>query len=507
VFSGLIPKAVETKEVHGLKIARHAPQLAHLFFANDSLLFARANLKEADSILNILSTYQKASGQMVNMEKSEVSYSRNVPIENKEMIFNKMGVKTVDTHSRYLSLPVVFGRSKKVVFSLVQDRVWKKLKGWKEKCLSRAGKEILIKSIVQSIPNYIMSCYKLPDECCKEIEYMAAKFWWGSKDRERKIHWMSWDRMAKAKKIGGMDFRGFRDFNTALLGKQCWRLLTAEESLLGRIFKSRYYPRTSFMEAKLGYQPSYAWRSILSAKDVMDKGAGWRVGNGSSIKIWKDSWLPNQANFKVWSPVKDLPEDSLVECLIDPHTRQWKRDTINSCFSGHESKQIISIPISQSLPPDKYIWHCEKDGEYSVRSAYHLLQELKSKDRPGPSTTINSNLWKQIWKAPLPNSVRNFLWRLGNNILPTGGNLARKGIQLDVNCHLCHSAPETVDHLFMHCPIAKLTWFSSQIGLHTPHVIDINSWILHGLQCVEPMAAKLFGLVLWKLWGARNKCL
>ncbi|MCI24538.1 F-box protein, partial [Trifolium medium] len=59
------------------------------------------------------------------------------------------------------------------------------------------------------------------------------------------------------------------------------------------------------MEAKLGYQPSYAWRSILSAKDVLDKGARWRVGNGASIKIWKDKWLPNQAGFKVWSPVKD----------------------------------------------------------------------------------------------------------------------------------------------------------------------------------------------------------
>lgn len=63
------------------------------------------------------------------------------------MICNRMGVKTVMSHYRYVGLPVVFGRSKKEILCFVIDHVWKKLKGWKEKCLSRAGKEVLIKAV------------------------------------------------------------------------------------------------------------------------------------------------------------------------------------------------------------------------------------------------------------------------------------------------------------------------------------------------------------------------
>ncbi|MCH83709.1 reverse transcriptase-like protein [Trifolium medium] len=328
-----------------------------------SLLFTRANQHEVESIMEILSTYRKASGHMVNMDKSEVSFSRNMLNEEKEMICNRMG-----------------------------DRVWKKLKGWKEKCLSQAGKEILIKSIVQAISNYIMSCYKLPDGCCKEVEYMAARFWWGSNDDARKLHWMSWDRLAKAKNRGGMGFRSFKDFNKTLLGKHSWRLMTDETSLVARIFKARYYPRSSFMEANVGYQPSYAWRSIVSAKDILEVGARWSVCYGAKIRIWQDRWIPNQSDFKVWSPVNTLSEDSLVETLIDSDTKQWKRDLIHSCFNRTEAKQILSIPLSHRLPMDKLVWHWEKDGGYSVRSAHHLLQDIKKRDTPGSSISHSSTI-------------------------------------------------------------------------------------------------------------------
>jgi hypothetical protein len=172
VLSGLIHREIEVGNIHGIKVARGAPQISHLQFADDSLLFARVNTNEAASILNVLDTYQRASEQVVNMEKSEASYSRNVRDIDKQMICNQMKVKTVEHHSRYLGLPVVFGRSKRDIFSLVQERVGKKLKGWKENCLSRAGKEILIKDVAQAIPNYIMSCYKLLEVCCNDMEAM-----------------------------------------------------------------------------------------------------------------------------------------------------------------------------------------------------------------------------------------------------------------------------------------------------------------------------------------------
>ena len=78
-----------------------------------------------------------------------------------------------------MGLPLLIRRHKKASFNFIKERVWKKFQGWKEKLLSQAGKEILIKLVVQAIPTYIMSCFKLPLELCAYIESLTRKFWWG----------------------------------------------------------------------------------------------------------------------------------------------------------------------------------------------------------------------------------------------------------------------------------------------------------------------------------------
>jgi hypothetical protein len=61
-----------------------------------------------------------------------------------------------------LGLPPVVGRAKRRAFNEIKDRVWWRLQGWKEKLLSQAGREILIKAVIQAIPTYAMSCFKFP---------------------------------------------------------------------------------------------------------------------------------------------------------------------------------------------------------------------------------------------------------------------------------------------------------------------------------------------------------
>ncbi|XP_058768236.1 uncharacterized mitochondrial protein AtMg00310-like [Vicia villosa] len=278
--------------------------------------------------MSTLKSYELSSGQVVNLDKSEVSFSQNVKEEDKDMIRTRMGVKTVASHTRYLGLPVIFGRSKKEVFSLVIERVWKKIKGWKEQFLSRAGKEVLIKAVAQAIPTYVMSCYKLPEAICNEIEVMLAKFWWGSGGGDRKVHWMSWEKLSKPKGSRGMGFRGISEFNKSLLGKQYWRLLDCENSLMNRVMKGRYFPRTAVDKSCSGYAPSYAWRSILSAQDLVHKGARWRIGNGAQVKVFEDRWLPSNQGFKVKSQRRYLAEDCTVSDLIDEDLKTWRRELV-----------------------------------------------------------------------------------------------------------------------------------------------------------------------------------
>ena len=154
--------------------------------------------------------------------------------------------------------------------------------------LSRARKEILIKAMVQSIPTYTMSVFQLPMKLCDELDNLCAKFWWGQVGNEGKIHWTSWDKLSTSKMEDGMGFRDLRDFNLALLAKQGWRMIQGNDSLLYKCFKVRYFPRSSFLDAKKFPRCSYVWRSLMVALPILRSGYCWRVGNGSSISVLGD---------------------------------------------------------------------------------------------------------------------------------------------------------------------------------------------------------------------------
>ncbi|XP_021719169.1 uncharacterized protein LOC110686870 [Chenopodium quinoa] len=98
-------------------------------------------------------------------------------------IISILGVKKVARHEKYLGLPTIIGRSKKVVFSCLKERIWKKMQGWKEKLLSQAGREVLIKAVAQAIPTYMMGLFRIPEGLISEIHSMIARF--GGEQGER----------------------------------------------------------------------------------------------------------------------------------------------------------------------------------------------------------------------------------------------------------------------------------------------------------------------------------
>src|SRR4051812_14436520 len=179
----------------------------------------------------------------------------------------------------------MIGRRKKAVFSFVKDRIWKRINSWSGRSLSKAGKEVMIKSVLQSIRAYIMSVYLIPDGVVRDIEKMLNAFWWGGGHNNRGIRWLARDRMTMRKSEGGMGFRDFKAFNMAMVAKQGWNLMAKPNSLVARIFKARYFPRSSFFDSKVGNNPSFIWRSLWKAKDVLKLGSRWSIGEGNSIKV------------------------------------------------------------------------------------------------------------------------------------------------------------------------------------------------------------------------------
>jgi len=166
-------------EINGVKICNNAPIISHLLFVDECFPFFRANVDQTNKMQAILSIYERASGQVVNLKKSEIFCSRNVLSTNHNNIANILGVQAVLGTGNYLGLPSMIGRSKKSTFSFIKDRIWKKINSWSSKSLSKVGREVLIKFVLQSIPPYFMSLFTLPVFLCDEIERMMNFFGWG----------------------------------------------------------------------------------------------------------------------------------------------------------------------------------------------------------------------------------------------------------------------------------------------------------------------------------------
>ena len=162
------------------------------------------------------------------------------------------------------------------------------------------------------------------------------------------------------KSEGGMGFKDLKAFNLALLAKQGWHLAQNTESLAHRVLKARYFPNSSFLEAQVGKNPSYTWRSLMAAQGVLWRGLRWTIRNGRKTKIWVDRWTPIPNSFMVASPRPQNFEGELVEYFIDRESGGWDISAVKNVFLPFEAEAILSIPLSPSLPEDALFWAWSK---------------------------------------------------------------------------------------------------------------------------------------------------
>ena len=161
-----------------------------------------------------------------------------------------------------------------------------------------------MKSELQALPTFTMGVFKMSLSFCEKYERLIREFWWGQEDGHHKVHWMAWDKLTKPKRGGGIGFRDMHLFNQALLARQGWRLLQKPDSLCAKVLKSKYYPNGELLDTVFASDASQSWRGIEFGLELLKKGLIWRVGNGKSIQIQRDQWIPRQAGLKTTSFIR-----------------------------------------------------------------------------------------------------------------------------------------------------------------------------------------------------------
>ena len=143
----------------------------------------------------------------------------------------------------------------------------------------------------------------------------------------------------------------------------------------------------------------------------------------------------------------------MVSDLLTRETREWNVAKVENLLPELKS-HILSLRPSILGSRDSFIWPLQKTGSYTVKTGYNAIQGAKDQVEITHEAR-ETNLWiKLIWNSPLSPKLKLFLWKVGNNALPTGANLQTRGMLSNTLCTRCGDQ-ESIEHILFHCPFAK----------------------------------------------------
>ena len=176
VLSLSLQKAEHDKLINGVKVGRSGCTFTHMLFANDSLFFFKKDNKSEANLKRILDWYCQIIGQDINFDKSDLYCFPNMPMFKQEGLARQLQVNLVQNPSKYLGLNFKLRGNRVTDFQFLVDKLQSKLQGWKANLLSQAGRTTLITSVLQTLPLYTFSYFKVPETICKKMDSIVRAF-------------------------------------------------------------------------------------------------------------------------------------------------------------------------------------------------------------------------------------------------------------------------------------------------------------------------------------------
>ncbi|GMJ10719.1 hypothetical protein HRI_004741100 [Hibiscus trionum] len=184
-ISAFLSDAKQHGLLPGLGASKHGPKVNHLLFADDCIVFINSKSEEAAHLKFALQTYASASGQAVNFDKSTIFYNPRTPASTRHAINSYLQVREVSNPGVYLGVPFLIGKNKTLALGFIRDKVHDRLSNWDKQLLSFSGREIFIKVVLQSLPQYVMSCYLLPQNIIDDMTSATRRYWWSGKTNKK----------------------------------------------------------------------------------------------------------------------------------------------------------------------------------------------------------------------------------------------------------------------------------------------------------------------------------
>nr|GEU51569.1 RNA-directed DNA polymerase, eukaryota, reverse transcriptase zinc-binding domain protein [Tanacetum cinerariifolium] len=303
VYSGLIS---------GAMIGDSGFKLSHLFYVDDVVIISDRNRQDVINIIRIIHVFFLASGLKINISKSKI-YGLGVSTNDRENLAHDTGCDS--------------------------DRFKAKLSSWKACTLSIEARLTLIKSVLGSLGIYYMSIFKCPESVLKTLEAIRASLFRGGSSEKKNMAWIKWENVLASFEKGGLNIRSLKSFNLTLLQKWRWRLVNNPDSLWARVIIAIHCVEAG-LDLK-GCNCNGVWSSIISSYSMLHDcnflplgNLCRKVGNGTSIRFWKDSWNGNGSLMTRFNRLYHL--DSNKDCLLSDRNVNgswvwsWKMQVVGS---------------------------------------------------------------------------------------------------------------------------------------------------------------------------------
>ncbi|XP_021996267.1 uncharacterized protein LOC110893468 [Helianthus annuus] len=482
-------------------------KIINLCFADDLFLFARGDVRSAKCIMDSLSRFSSMSGLVPSIQKS-TAYFCNVSSHIKDAILGILPFEEGMLPVKYLGVPLISSRLRVKDCSVLLERLDQRIKNWKNKLLSFAGRLQLILSVLSSMHVYWASAFILPVRVVNELEAKLRNFLWGQEGSfHRGKAKVSWKAVCVPKFEGGLGIRRVGDVNKALMVSHIWSILKQRESLWVQWIHSYRLRGRNFWFCKESSTCSWSWRKILQLRPLVKEHIWSSLGAGTSISVWYDSWchLGPLSNFLSPRMITNagFRIDATVADVFSDEGWAWPEAWRDLFPVLNQVDHIRPDPNKR----DSLLW---KDGDtLRDHSSFTVWDSLRIREQE-----VN---WVSIVWFPQCIPRHAFLvWLIMRRKLLTQDKILKWDFSRRKNmnmmcCLLCYADVDSHDHLFFECKFSSQVWSSvrdkADMGDVDPKWSSIVNWLMtrRRVKSASSYVARLLvGATAYIIWQERN---
>ncbi|EOY17515.1 Uncharacterized protein TCM_042331 [Theobroma cacao] len=293
-------------------------------------------------ILAFLQEYEQVSGQQVNHQKSCFITANGCPLSRRQ----------IKAHAT----------------------------GWENKVLSLGGRITLLRSVLSSLPMYLLQVLKPPAIVIEKIERLFNSFLWGDSNEGKMMHWAAWNKITFPSSEGGLDIRNLKNVFDAFTLKLWWRFYTCD-SLWTHFLKTKYClgQIPQYVQPKL--HDSSIWKRMIGGRDVAIQNIRWKIGKGE-LFFWHDCWMGDQPLVISFPSFRN--DMSSVHKFYKGDS--WDVDKLRLFLPVNLIDEILLIPFDRTQQDVAY-WTLTPNGEFSTWSAWETIRQRQSHN------TLGSLIW------------------------------------------------------------------------------------------------------------------